>query len=93
MTAGINQFLDNIFTAGIHSALAGNLLTEADLDQESSKGDTLRVFIRLGWLDPATNETLTPASASADKDEPEPWLSEKHKAVRAACDAEIHCAA
>src|ERR1035437_8884954 len=74
--AGINQFLDNTFTAGIRSALQTNLLTEAELDQ-NLKG-TLRVFLRLGWLDPATNNPYASIGAAG---EPEPWLSEKHKAV------------
>ena len=76
VTAGINQFLDNTFAVGIHSALADNLLTEDDLDR-NIKG-TLRVFIRLGWLDPATNNPYASIGAAG---EPEPWLSEKHKAV------------
>ena len=76
VTAGINQFLDNTFAGGIHSALARNLLTEADLDR-NIKG-TLRVFIRLGLLDPATNN---PYARIGVANEPEPWLSEKHKAV------------
>lgn len=74
--AGINQFLDNTFAAGIRSALQTNLLTEAELDQ-NLKG-TLRVFLRLGWLDPATNNPYASIGAAG---EPEPWLSEKHKAV------------
>jgi len=74
--AGINQFLDNTFAAGIRSALTSHLLTEADLDR-NIKG-TLRVFIRLGLLDPATNNPY--ASIGSDS-EPEPWLSEKHKAA------------
>jgi beta-glucosidase len=76
VTAGINQFLDNTFAAGIRSALASNLLTEADLDQ-NIKG-TLRVFIRLGWLDPATNN---PYASIGTAGEPEPWLSERHKSL------------
>src|ERR1039457_3511955 len=74
--AGINQFLDNTFAAGIRSALQTNLLTEADLDR-NLKG-TLRVFLRLGWLDPATNNPYASIGAAG---EPEPWLSEKHKAI------------
>jgi len=76
VTAGINQFLDNTFAAGIHGALADRLLTEADLDR-NLKG-TLRVFIRLGWLDPATNNPYARIGAPG---EPEPWWSEKHRAV------------
>jgi beta-glucosidase len=76
VTAGINQFLDNTFAAGIRSALKENLLTETDLDR-NIKG-TLRVFIRLGWLDPATDNPYASIGAAG---EPEPWLSEKHKAI------------
>ena len=76
VTAGINQFLDSTFAAGIRSALQENLLTEADLDR-NLKG-TLRVFLRLGWLDPATNNPYASIGAAG---EPEPWLSEKHKAI------------
>lgn len=74
--AGINQFLDNTSTAGIREALKQNLLTEADLDQ-NIKG-TLRVFIRLGLLDPATNNPYASIGAAG---EPEPCLSEKHQAL------------
>jgi beta-glucosidase len=73
--AGINQFLDN-HRASVFGALTNNLLSEADIDQVI-KG-TLRVFIRLGLLDP-TN-TVPYASIGADS-EPEPWTTEKHKAV------------
>jgi beta-glucosidase len=76
VTAGINQFLDNTFAAGLSSALSSNFLTEADLDR-NIKG-TLRVFIRLGWLDPAANNPYASIGAAG---EPEPWLSEKHKAL------------
>jgi beta-glucosidase len=76
VTAGINQFLDTTFAAGIRSAVASNLLTEAELDR-NLKG-TLRVFIRLGWLDPATNDPYASIGAAG---EPEPWLLEKHQAV------------
>ncbi len=76
VTAGINQFLDNTFATGIGSALAENRLTEADLDR-NLKG-TLRVFIRLGLLDPATNNPYACIGAAG---EPEPWLSESHKSL------------
>jgi beta-glucosidase len=76
VNAGINQFLDNTFATAIRSALTSHLLTEADLDR-NIKG-TLRVFIRLGLLDPATNN---PYASIGSVGEPEPWLSEKHKAI------------
>jgi beta-glucosidase len=76
VTAGINQFLDNTFAAGIRSALQQNLLTEADLDR-NIKG-TLRVFIRLGLLDPAADNPYAKIGADG---EPEPWLSAEHKSL------------
>jgi beta-glucosidase len=72
--AGINQFLDGTSTAAVREALNQNLLTEADLDR-NIKG-TLRVFIRLGLLDPPTNN---PYARIGSAGEPEPWLSEKHQ--------------
>ena len=74
--AGINQFLDRSFRAGATSALTNNLLTEADIDAVI-KG-TLRVFIRLGLLDPATNNPYAVIGAAA---EPEPWNTPEYKAV------------
>jgi beta-glucosidase len=74
--AGINQYLDATFAAGIRGALTNGLLTEADLDR-NIKG-TLRVFIRLGLLDPAMNNPYAGIGAAG---EPEPWLSEKHKSL------------
>jgi beta-glucosidase len=74
--AGINQFLDQIFRGGATNALADHLLTEADIDQVI-KG-TLRVFIRLGLLDPATNNPYAGIGAVS---EPEPWNTPEHKAL------------
>jgi len=73
--AGINQFLDN-HRPGVLYALTNNLLTEADIDQVI-KG-TFRVFIRLGLLDPATNNPYAKIGAAF---EPEPWNTPEHKAV------------
>ncbi len=74
--AGINQFLDRTSTADAGKALKEGLLTEADVDQ-AIKG-TLRVFIRLGLLDP-TN--LVPYASIGRDGQSEPWLGEKDKAV------------
>ena len=74
--AGINQFLDRVFRDGATSALTNNLLTEADIDPVI-KG-TFRVFIRLGLLDPATNNPYTGIGAAS---EPEPWNTPEHQAV------------
>ena len=74
--AGINQFLDNTSTSGVRSALEENLLTEAEMDK-NIKG-TLRVFIRLGLLDPPTDNPYAGIGAAG---EPEPWWSDKHKSL------------
>jgi beta-glucosidase len=74
--AGINQFLDNTSAPGVRTALEKNLLTEADVDK-NIKG-TLRIFIRLGLLDPPTNNPYASIGAAG---EPEPWLSDKHKSL------------
>ena len=50
--AGINQFLDNT-SPTVRRRAGKQLLTEADIDQDI-KGN-LRVFIRLGLLDPPAN--------------------------------------
>ena len=76
VTAGINQFLDNTFAAGIRSAVRSNLLSEADLDR-NIKG-TLRVFLRLGWLDPAINN---PYARIGTDGEPAPCLSKENQSV------------
>jgi beta-glucosidase len=73
--AGINQFLDR-HQAGVNAALATNLLTESDIDRVA-KG-TLRVFVRLGVLDP-TNRV--PYASIGAEGEPEPWITDKHKAL------------
>lgn len=74
--AGINQFLDRIFGAATGNALTNNLLTEADIDKVI-KG-TLRTFIRLGLLDPPPE---VPYAGIGAPGEPEPWTTDKHKAV------------
>jgi beta-glucosidase len=73
--AGINHFLDN-YHAGVIGALTNNLLAEADLD-EAIKG-VLRIYVRLGLLDPATNN---PYAGIGTASEPEPWTTPEHKAV------------
>ena len=74
--AGINQFLDNVSTKAVQVALDQHLLTETDLDR-NIKG-TLRVFIRLGLLDPPADNPYTRIGAPG---EPEPWLNAEHKAL------------
>ena len=72
----INQFLDNVSTKAVQVALDQHLLTETDLDR-NIKG-TLRVFIRLGLLDPPADNPYTRIGAPG---EPEPWLNAEHKAL------------
>ena len=74
--AGINQFLDRTSAGDVRRALEDKKLTEAELDRVI-KG-TLRVFIRLGWLDPP--EMVSYASIGA-AGEPEPWGTDKHKSL------------
>lgn len=73
--AGINHFLDN-YRAGVSGAMTNNLLSETDLDQ--GVAGVLRIFVRLGLLDSSTNN---PYANIGSGSEPEPWLSEKHRAV------------
>jgi beta-glucosidase len=75
LKAGINHFLDN-YRDGVTGALASALLSEADLD-EAIKG-VLRIYIRLGLLDPATNNPYAGIGAPS---EPEPWTTPEHQAV------------
>lgn len=60
----------------VNKALAGRLLTEADID--SALRGKFRTVIRLGLLDPPS---MVPYSAIGKPGEPEPWTTEKHKAV------------
>jgi beta-glucosidase len=73
--AGINQFLDN-YRASVEEALTNGLLAEADLDPVIR--GTLRVFARLGLLDGGTNGPYAGIGAAS---EPEPWTTEKHRAL------------
>src|SRR5215472_1535057 len=73
--AGINQFLDN-FRPFVSAALTNGLLSEADIDPVIR--GTLRVFIRLGLLDPPER---VPYSSIGAAGEPEPWTTAKHKQI------------
>ncbi|MFL6208526.1 MAG: glycoside hydrolase family 3 C-terminal domain-containing protein [Pyrinomonadaceae bacterium] len=73
--AGLGQFLDN-YRAAIKDALQQKLLTEAEIDQ-SLRGN-FRVMLRLGLLDPPARVPYAQIGAGA---EPEPWLTDKHKAL------------
>ncbi|HZL42996.1 MAG TPA: glycoside hydrolase family 3 C-terminal domain-containing protein [Verrucomicrobiae bacterium] len=71
--AGISQFLDN-YRSSVTDALANHLVSEADIDKVIAR--TLRVSIRLGLLDPATN---VPYASIGQGSEPAPWTTEQHK--------------
>ena len=73
--AGIGQFLDD-YVPGTQKALEDGLLTEAEID-DVLRGD-FRVMIRLGLLDPPSSVPYSQIGAAG---EPEPWLSNAHRAV------------
>jgi len=86
VNAGINQYLDKNFEVPVKKAIEEGLLTEKRLD-EVIKG-TLRVFIRLGLLDPAGSVTY--AKIGTDTTIIEPWNTQKNKdAVRLATQKSI----
>jgi beta-glucosidase len=74
--AGINQFLDRNYRSPVTTALEEGSLTEAELDQVIR--GTLRVFIRLGLLDPPDK---VPYASIGSAGELEPWTTDKHKAL------------
>jgi beta-glucosidase len=71
--AGINQFLDR-YADEAKAALKDGSLTVADIDEAVRR--TFRVAIKLGLLDPPE---LVPYAKI--KDSPEPWNTEKHRAI------------
>ncbi len=73
VNAGINQYLDRNFNGPVKAAIEQGLLTEARLDQVI-KG-TLRVFIRLGLLDPPDRVPYTKIGS----EDTEPWATQKNK--------------
>ncbi|HEY2961500.1 MAG TPA: glycoside hydrolase family 3 C-terminal domain-containing protein [Pyrinomonadaceae bacterium] len=72
--AGIGQFLDD-YRDAVRGALKRGLLTEADINR-ALRGN-FRVMIRLGLLDPPARVPY----ASIGKDQNDPWLTDKHKAL------------
>jgi beta-glucosidase len=74
--AGINQFLDRSSPGDVGQALQARLLSETELD-DAIKG-TLRVFIRLGLMDPTNT---APYASIGSAGEPEPWTTAAHEAV------------
>lgn len=77
VNAGVNQYLDRNFEGPVKKAIEEGLLTERRLD-EVIKG-TLRVFIRLGLLDPA--DRVPYAKIGKDTTEIKPWNTQKNKDV------------
>jgi len=75
VNAGVNQYLDRNFEAPVKKAIEEGLLTEKRLD-EVIKG-TLRVFIRLGLLDPP--DRVPYSGIGADTLQPAPWNTQKNK--------------
>lgn len=76
--AGISQILTFVpdLQGRIQRALKANLLTEADLD--SALRGKFRTVVRLGLVD---GSTRSPYAAVGSDGGPEPWNSEKHKAL------------
>ena len=77
VNAGVNQYLDRNFELPVKTAIKEGLLTEKRLD-EVIKG-TLRVFIRLGLLDPA--DRVPYAKIGKDTTETKPWDTQKNKDI------------
>lgn len=75
VNAGINQYLDQNFATPVKKAIEEGLLTEKRLD-EVIKG-TLRIFIRLGLLDPA--DRVPYAQIGKDTTEIKPWNTQKNR--------------
>ncbi len=73
--AGVNQFLDD-YRAGVSGALERGLVTEGEID--GVLRGVFRVMIRLGEWDP---EERVPYARIGRQGEPEPWLSEAHRAT------------
>jgi beta-glucosidase len=76
--AGIGQILAFFLNTPkqVKAALADHSLTEADID--AALRGKYRTVIRLGLLDPPA---MVPYSTIGRAGEPEPWTTEKHKAV------------
>ncbi|MFP5394239.1 MAG: glycoside hydrolase family 3 C-terminal domain-containing protein, partial [Gammaproteobacteria bacterium] len=73
LKAGINQYLDT-YKDELRAALKEGAISEPDLDTALAR--KLQVTLKLGLLDPAEGNPYAQIGAG-----PEPWLSEKHKAV------------
>ncbi|HEY1903828.1 MAG TPA: glycoside hydrolase family 3 C-terminal domain-containing protein [Terracidiphilus sp.] len=84
--AGINHFLDT-YKDDLTKALKDNLLTEADMD--ASLKNLLRVYLRLGEMDPAGVDPYAWIGVKTDGALP-PWdLDSSHALARQATDESI----
>ena len=84
--AGINNFLDT-YKEDLAKALKDGLLTEADVD--ASLHNELRVFLRLGEMDPAGVDPYAEIGVKTDGAAP-PWQLDSSKALaRQATDESI----
>jgi len=84
--AGINHFLDT-YKDDLTKALKDGLLTEADMD--ASLKNLLRVYLRLGEMDPAGVDPYAEIGVKSDGELP-PWEKESSKALaRLATDESI----
>ncbi|HXU25433.1 MAG TPA: glycoside hydrolase family 3 C-terminal domain-containing protein, partial [Tepidiformaceae bacterium] len=84
--AGINSFLDR-YKEDLTKALKDGLVTEADMD--ASLHNLLRVFLRLGEMDPAGVDPYAKIGVDTDGALP-PWsLASSHELARKATDESI----
>jgi len=88
--AGINHFLDT-YIDDLRKAVADGLVTEADID--ASEKNLLRLFLRLGEMDPAGVDRYAKIGVETDGTKDEvgpPWERESSKALaRLATDESI----
>ena len=75
--AGINHFLDT-YIPDLTKALKDGLLTEADMD--ASLHNLLRVYLRLGEMDPAGADPYAKAGRETNGEAP-PWERESSKSL------------
>ncbi len=72
--AGITVFLDR-YPDAVRSALAKNLITDADIDAALIRN--FRVSLRLGLLDPPDRDPYTQIGLTGE----DPWTSDKHRSA------------
>ena len=76
LKSGMNNFLGGNTKDDILTAMSKKMLTEADIDV-AIRGK-FKTMIKLGMLDP---KERVPYSNIGAPGEPEPWNTEKHKAI------------